>query len=380
MNDILMPMIEVAELIEQTGGDTLRMCYQCGTCTASCPHGELTSYRVRDVIRKAQLGLEGYEGDDLWRCSTCGLCVDRCPREVEITEVFGATREIMHEMGTVPGSIRGMLSSVRGGGNPWGGEAAERHAWAGERTLPAWSEGLEILLFQCCTTGYDPRAGKVGLAMLRLLDAAGVQWGLLPGEQCCGESVRKVGDRALFESLRDANREAIVASGATRVVTTSPHTLDTFRRDYDLPASIEVVHLVTFLRELIDAGRLVPSVPVERIVTYHDPCYLGRWQGVYDDPRAVLRAIPGLELVEMASAREDSLCCGGGGGGMWIERPPQERLAVVRWREADDVGASTVATACPYCTLMLEDGRTALGRDEGFAVLDVVELLAASLA
>ena len=137
---------------------------------------------------------------------------------------------------------------------------------------------------------------------------------------------------------------------------------------------------MTFLRELIDSGRLVPSVPVERVVTYHDPCYLGRWQGVYDDPRAVLRSIPGLELVEMASAREDSLCCGGGGGGMWIERPPQERLAVVRWREADDVGASTVATACPYCTLMLEDGRTALGRDEGFAVLDVVELLAASLA
>jgi Fe-S oxidoreductase len=376
MSEMVTPMLEATELVEEAGGDTVRTCYQCGTCTATCPHGRMSDYRVRDLLRLVQLGLEGYEGEQLWRCTTCNLCVDRCPRNVEIVEVITATRRLMSEAGSVPGELAAAMGSIASVGNPWSGEPDERFTWSKAIPLPQYEPSMDVLLFFCCTVSYDPRSQVVGEATLRLLKKAGVSFGVEREQQCCGESARKSGREDLFETLRDKNSSALVRSGAKRIVTTSPHCHHTLRKEYpSLEGGPEVVHIVTLLRELIDAGRLKPSKPIHKRITYHDPCYLGRHAGLYDDAREVLKAIPGVELVEMRSNREASLCCGGGGGGMWLDRKPEERLSVARWKQADEVDAQTIATACPYCTLMLEDGKTVMGRDDTHLVVDVIQLL-----
>lgn len=373
--EFVAPMLEATELVEEAGGDTLRTCYQCGTCTASCPHGRVSDYRVRSLIRLVQLGLEGYEGDILWRCSACNLCVERCPRQVEIVEVIAATRRVMSEMGSVPGTLSAAMGSIASAGNPWAGNAEERHTWAKAIPLPAFEPTMDVLLFQCCTVGYDPRSRNVGEALLRLLTKAGVRFGVMAQERCCGESARKAGRDDLFQSLRESNRRGLMESGAKRVITTSPHCHHTLTTEYGMDGGPEIVHATTFLRELVDAGKLVPTKPVNMRVTYHDPCYLGRRSGLYEDPRHLLRAIPGVELVEMRSHHAESMCCGGGGGGMWLDREIEERLSVARWKQADEVEAGTIATACPYCLLMLEDGKVALNRDESHFAYDVIELL-----
>ncbi len=374
--ETLTPMLEATALVEEAGGDTVRACYQCGTCTASCPHGRVSDFRVRNLLRLVQMGLEGYEGEQLWRCTTCNLCVERCPREVEIVEVITATRRLMAEAGSVPGTLAAAMGSIASVGNPWSGEPEQRHAWAKEIPLPAYEPSMDVLLFICCTVNYDPRSRQVGEATLRLLKRAGVTFGVMREEQCCGESARKAGREDLFQGLCENNTRGIVGSGAKRVVTTSPHCHHTLSKEYPgLAGGPEIVHVVTLLRQLIDAGRLVPRAPIRKKITYHDPCYLGRHAGLYDDARAVLAAIPGVELVEMRSNRENSMCCGGGGGGMWLDRKPEERLSVARWKQADEVGAQTIATACPYCELMLEDGKSAMGRDETHFVVDVIQLL-----
>ncbi len=369
-------MLDVVEMIEDAGGDTLRLCYSCGTCSASCPWNQVSDFRTRELIRLAQIGLEGYEGEMLWRCSTCGLCVARCPRGVEITDIFQSIRSLMHDMGTVPATVRNVLGSVISNHNPWAGDPEQRHAWAKDEPLPKYEPGMDVLLYQCCTLGYDPRGVKVARALRRLLDTAGVTYGVLEDERCCGESVCKMGRTDLFEELKEHNTASFNAAKPTRILTTSAHCHHTLTHDYDgLDDGIEVVHVTTFLRELIEQGKLRPTHEVDVRLTYHDPCYLGRHSGIFEDPRAVLEAIPGVELVEMKHHHENSMCCGGGGGGMWMERPVEERLSIKRWEEADKVEATTIATACPYCVLMLEDGKTALSRDDTHEVLDVVELL-----
>ena len=381
MSAAVAPLMELVEMIEEAGGETNRLCYQCSTCSGVCPWNRVTDFRVRELIRLVQLGLDGYEGDELWKCVTCGHCVEQCPRGVEIIDLIRTVRELMNDMGTVPGLIRSALGSTQSNGNPWSGDAEDRRKWAGEHPLPAFDAAEhEFLLFQCCTPAYDPRGGQVGTAMLKLFDAAGVKFGVIEEEKCCGEAVRKVGGRDLFEDLKEHNGSQLKASGAKRIVTTSPHCLDTFRKQYELDADVEVIHVLTLLKELIEAGRLVPTTPIEETVTYHDPCYLGRHNGIYEDPRDVLKAIPGLKLVEMSDNRELALCCGGGGGGLWSEVPVEERFAVLRWKQADRAEAKTVATACPYCLSMLEDGKTALGRENSHHAVDVIELLARSVA
>lgn len=380
MSAAVAPMMELVEMIEEAGEKTNRLCYQCATCSGVCPWNRVADFRVRDLVRRVQLGMEGYEGEALWRCVTCGHCVQQCPRGVEIIDLIRTVRELMNDMGTVPPLVRSAIGSTTSNGNPWSGDAAARRKWAAGRELEAASPDCEFLLFMCCTPCYDPRGGLVAQALMRIFDAAGVRFGVVEDEKCCGEAIRKVGARDLAAELRDGNAAQIRASGCRRVAVTSPHCLDTFRKQYDLGGDVEVVHVLTVVRELIEQGRLKLSVPVEGRVTYHDPCYLGRHNGIYEDPRAVLAAIPGLELVEMSDHHELSLCCGGGGGGLWSEVPVDERFGVLRWKQADRAEASTIATACPYCLSMLEDGKTALGRQDTHKAVDVIELVARAIA
>ncbi len=368
------PCFEVTEFIEATGGEQLHKCYQCGTCSALCPWGGLTGYSNRKLMMLSQLGGEGIE-NLIWECSTCGLCVERCPRGVASIEVVQAARRAFGEGGMLPPPLRTFVGSMKANGNPWSGERDERTAWAADLELPAY-EGQEYSWFPCCTLSYDPRNREVAKAQLKLLHAMGLDFGAYGNEiVCCAESLSKIGEDELVDSMRQTNRSQFVDKGARNILVSSPHCLDTFKKDYSL-ATIEPTHLVELLAEKLADGTLKPSKDLGDLkVTYHDPCYLGRHNGVYDAPREALKAL-GVELVEMPRNRNLSFCCGGGGGKMWVEVEKGQRPSDHRVLEAKSTGATVMATACPYCISMFEDATKTLGVEDDIQVLDVSELVA----
>jgi len=372
------PMLEVPALVAESGGDTLALCYQCGTCSGTCPWNLVRDFRVRRILSLAQLGLEGYEGEDLWLCATCKACVDNCPRGVEIIDVIRTLRSIVAETGAYPKTLRGVLGSVQSNGNPWSGDPSERAKWRADLGLAGFDGSQAWAYFPCCAQSYDPRNVKVARATAAVLHAAGLDVGVLDeGTKCCGDAVRKAGNEALFQRLVRANTPKL--DQARAVLVGSPHCLNTFQ--HELPTNgypREVAHVVQVLAERLASGELRLTREVPRRVIWHDPCYLGRHNDIYDAPRQVLQAVPGLELVEFDRNREEAMCCGGGGGRLWMETPVEERFAVLKLREAREKGAATVVTACPYCLSMFEDARTALDVDD-VDVADVTEIVAQAL-
>jgi Fe-S oxidoreductase len=374
------PALELTDVILEVGGAGMLSCMQCGTCTAVCPWPRVADFNPRYLLRQASLGLEGYEQEDLWRCVTCRTCVTRCPRGVDMIDVMRACRAVMLEAGTAPATYRGPLASLRSDGNPWGGDREKRGAWAEGLGLPAFAREHEYLWFTCCTEAYDPRNRKVARALGQVLQQAGVSFGILAGEEsCCGDQARKMGAEDVYGDLKAANTELFRRRGAERVIVSSPHCLGVLNGDYREQVPVHALHYAQVLAGLVRAGKLTFGREVAGRVTYHDPCYLGRHAGEYDAPRDVLKAIPGLELVEMRHNRERSLCCGGGGGGLFLEVPREERLAVLRVQEAHETGARIIATACPYCTSMLEDAVKVLDLEGQIEVKDVAEICALSL-
>jgi Fe-S oxidoreductase len=374
------PVTEIADVVAEYGGESLHACMQCGTCTSVCPWSLVASYSPRQILRQVSLGLEGAE-ESVWKCVTCNTCVSRCPRGIELIEVIGAVRALLLEQGTTPEGLGGPLSSLRSDGNPWNGKREERAAWARDLRVPAFTAEHDYCLFTCCTVAYDPRNKKVGRTLVRLLQESALSFGLLGEEEsCCGDQARKAGAGDVFLELAGANIRLFEERGVRRVLAISPHCLNALTRDYrDQGGAVVAEHYTEVLDRLISAGQLTPERAIRSRVTFHDPCYLGRHNAIYEPPRRVLRSIPGLELVEMPRSREDSLCCGGGGGGAWSEVPVEERFAVLRVREALETGADVIATACPYCTLMLEDAVNVLGAGDEIAIRDVAELLADSV-
>jgi Fe-S oxidoreductase len=235
------------------------------------------------------------------------------------------------------------------------------------------------LFWTCCTVCYDPRNVRLAKAAAEVLNQAGISWGLPQVEvNCCGESLKKVGDLDLFEKLKNNNLQYFNKKGITKIITVSPHCLTSFKKDYG--EDYEVVHLIELIAGLVKEGKLTPKKDFGGLkVTYHDPCYLGRHSGVYDAPREVLKSIPGLDFVEMERNREQSMCCGGGGGGLWMEKLKGERLSDLRIEEALATGASVLATACPYCITMFEDSVRTLNVDEKIKIKDVTEIFMESL-
>jgi len=376
----LTPFKVVIDGIKEAGGDGFRFCYQCGTCETVCPWNRVRQFPVRRIVNAARLGVVPFESEDLWLCSTCGNCVERCPRGVEIVDVMRAMRRILVPDGVVPTSIpnlRGFMTSIASVGNPWGQEPRDRANWAKDLGAKDFAEGAEVLYFPCCYPSYDPRLKKVAQATASLLNKAGVDFGILgPKELCCGESVRKAGNETLFKHLARENIKTFIDNGVKRILVSSPHCYHTFKNEYpEFKVNFEVVHVSQFLAELIAEGRLKPAKDYAKRVTYHDPCYLGRHNGIYDEPRAVLKAVPGLELEEMAESRENSLCCGMGGGRIWMETAKGERFSDLRLQQAIGMGAEVLATACPYCITQFEDSRLALKDGEAIQVMDITEIL-----
>ena len=374
------PDKEIIELIKEAGGQASRLCYQCGKCDVVCPWNRVRDFSIRKIVRQASLGLAEIEEDDFWRCTTCGTCPTHCPRGVPQIQVGVSIRRIASEYGVFPTCIR--AASTAGGslkvdGNPLGEDRHKRADWARGLGVETFEEGMDVLYFVGCYYSYDPRLKKAAAATARILEQAGVRFGILgTRESCCGESIRKTGGEEVFKTLARQNIKTFIDSGVKKILVASPHCYETFVNEYpEFMVNFEVVHISQFLLELINAGRLELSGEYGKRVTYHDPCYLGRHNNIYDEPRDVLRKVPGLELVEMADCRESSLCCGGGGGGIWMETKKEERFSNLRLRQAKDTGAEVLATSCPYCITNFEESRLTLEYEDVLEIKDITEII-----
>ena len=379
------PFAEIVDEIKEAGGEAFRFCYQCGKCDVVCPWNRVTDFSIRKIIRQAALGLPEIELDDIWRCTTCGACPDRCPRGVEQIEVGVAIRRIAAAYEVFPGSAETLPStgaSLVNHGNPLGEERDKRTDWAEGLNVKPFTEGMEILYFVGCYYCYDPRNQKVARATAEILQKAGVEFGTLgTKESCCGESIRKAGNEEAFKKLARDNIRAFIDAGVTRILVSSPHCYHTFKNEYsEFMMNLDVVHVSEYLLELIEAGRIELNGEVAKRFAYHDPCYLGRHNGVFDQPRAVLGKVPGAELVELPDHHMQSLCCGGGGGRIWMHTDKEERFGDLRIAQAKEVGADVLVTSCPYCVSNFEESRLALDDDDPLVVRDLVEVVRDSLA
>jgi len=371
------PFKDAIDAIKETGGEAFKFCYQCGLCDTVCPWNRVRDFSMRNIVRQAAFGLPEIEGEDIWLCTTCGKCPQACPRGVETIDVTVSLRRIASEAGISPAPIHTVKASLGAEGNPFGEGREKRADWAKGLSVKTFTEGMEILYFPGCYPSYDPRLRKVATATANILNRAGVDFGILgPKENCCGESIRKTGDEELFKRLARENIKTFIDNGVHKILVSSPHCYHTFKNEYpEFNANFEVVHISQYLFELINEGRLKLSKEYGRKITYHDPCYLGRHNGIYDEPREVLKMVPGLELVEMADSREDSLCCGGGGGRIWMDTPKGERFSDLRLEQAIDVEAEVLATACPYCITNFEDSRLSLKDSEILEIKDITEII-----
>jgi Fe-S oxidoreductase len=218
---------------------------------------------------------------------------------------------------------------------------------------------------------------KVAVATTNILNRAGIDFGILGTEEnCCGESIRKTGSEEVFKDLARENIKTFIENGVKKILVSSPHCYHTFKNEYpEFMVNFEVIHASQYLFELINEGRLELTKEYGKKVTYHDPCYLGRHNDIYDEPREILKKIPGLELIEMPDSRKDSLCCGGGGGRIWMDTPKDERFSDLRLKQANEVGAQELVTACPYCITNFEESRLNLEYDEVLEIKDITEIV-----
>jgi len=350
----------------------LGTCMDCDVCYVSCPyfvpenktfvgpeHMVDVSRFVFDPRINQNKALRVANELGVWDCITCKLCDVRCPKEINPMEWILSVRQRIIEtpqLKLTPPKIRDLNESLLRNGNPYGLPRRVRGDWAKDLEIKDLSKdsGAEYLYFAGCAQCYDPRDQIVAKAIVGILKVANIDFGILGNEEtCCGDAAKNTGEQGLYEELITRNTEMFRKSGVKRIVTTSPHCFNSFLNDYNL--EIEVLHYTQLLAELIEKGNIQFSGNVDKKITYHDPCYLGRYNGVYDEPRIVLSSIPGVKLIEMDKNREMSFCCGGGGGGNWIETETRPRLSEIRAKQAEKTGAEILAVACPFCRAMLED-------------------------
>ncbi len=388
-------------------------CTKCGRCQDECPAfaadmplsprdvvlktGEQMSRNLYSRLVPSAATLDKQTGrpvvrpftfevlapDEIWACTTCRACMQACPVLIEHIDMIVDVRRGYVAAGKVPDSARIALRKMGDTGNPWGLPQDDRFRWADGLTVPLAAEkrSFEYLLWAGCAGAYDPRNQKVTRALVSLLDRAGVDYATLgPEETCCGESVRRLGEEGLFQlGMVEAVKEAFASYSVRKVITACPHCFNTFRTEYpQFGLRVEAIHHSVLLRELVAQGKLVPSRPVERLVAYHDSCYLGRHNDLYDAPREVLRAVPGIVLQEPDRTREKAFCCGAGGGGMWLEIPGK-RINYIRFDELMRTGADSTASSCPYCLTMFDDAAKFHDLEGRVHVKDIAEFLMESL-
>ena len=378
--ETIAPFIEVIDEIKEAGGDIFKLCFQCGLCDSVCPWNKVRPFSMRKLIREAAFGLTEIEGEDIWRCTTCGACPAQCPRGVKQIDVSIALRRVATEYEVFPASVksaRTARASLISEGNPLQGDRKKRADWAKDLSVKTYKEGMEALYFVGCYLSYDLRMKKVATATAIILKKAGVEFGILGDkENCCGESIRKTGSEDVFKRLARENIKTFIDNGVKKVIVSSPHCYHTFKNEYpEFMVNFEVVYMSQYLLELINEGRLELTGEYPKKVTYHDPCYLGRHNGIYDEPRELLKKVSELEFLEMESHGKNSLCCGGGGGRIWMDTPQEERFSDIRLKQAREVGAQVLATSCPYCITNFEESRLNLEYEDILEVKDITEII-----
>lgn len=375
--DTILLQDETWERVDKATGGAAAPCFQCGICTAICPLGLVKgeTISIRKMVRQAQLGLPGW-ADGLWECTTCLWCESRCPHEVDITRAILGLRQLAWKEREVPEGLPTLLWDIYFDGNTWGRPPSERPLWMKDITIKEFSPDDEILLYVGDDAAYDRRIQKVARALVSVLEAAEVTFGTLgEREPSCGDAVRSVGHNEYAAEIIDTNSRLFQEVGAKTVVTVSPHSYDMFANRYpNLSGDFRPLHYSQYLLELIEAERLKFENELPMKVTYHDPCYLSRRNGICEEPRQVLQSIPGLELLEMERSREDTLCCGGGGGRMWMETAAGERFSDLRIPEAAETGAEVVVTCCPHCLSCLEDSLNVIGKSK-LRVMELAEVI-----
>ena len=380
-------------------------CADCGRCSDQCPANAVgrplsprfLTIKARDYAFQhyPMFGHAGngmplispsgiYSEDEIWSCTTCGACEEECPLLIQYIDKIVDLRRGMIDDGNVPQSLQKPLKALESRGNPYGKMEKKRAEWAKAKDFSPTctvktadaKNNADTLYFVDSITSYDDRMQSIGRATARILDAAGVNFGILgAAEKDSGHEARRFGEELLFMALRDHNVEAIKASGVQRIVTADPHAFNALKHDYkDVPP---VEHISQLICREVKSGKLKLN-PVENaddVYAYHDPCYLGRHNQVYDDPRAVLDAIPGLNRVEMGRCRDRSFCCGGGGLMLFYEPKEDQRMGVKRVQMAADAGANVIVTACPFCMVNIEDAIKVAGMEGKMTAIDLAELV-----
>ena len=382
-------------------------CAVCGRCTDSCPAnitGKILSpMHIVENLKEHMIKI-GHQGDRnpdhiepepiidhaiaeqaIWDCVSCGACMEECPVVVEhVPTIIDLRRNLVLEQSKIPETGKSALLSMEQRGHPWRGTQFSRTDWADGLNIPTMAEkpDAEVLFWVGCTAALEQRSQGIARSMAKVLKAAKVDFAILGEEETCtGDPARRMGNEYLYQVLAQQNIETLNSYNVKKVVTICPHCFNTMRNEYpQFGGNYEVLHYSQFVDELIQQGRVKPVKMMDITVAYHDSCYLGRHNGVYDEPRNVARAIPGLKLVEMEPrCRQRGFCCGAGGGHMWIEESQGERINHVRTDHFLETNADTVAVSCPFCLQMMTEGIQAKGVDGEKQTRDVLEILADSL-
>ncbi|MBW2309869.1 MAG: (Fe-S)-binding protein [Deltaproteobacteria bacterium] len=388
---------EMEESVTKFITDALNPCVKCHMCNVVCP---ICENRITQgpfgISRSIYYGLKWGEYNEEFRnlvysCTTCGKCDIFCKsasKAVPLVEVIETAREYLlvdKMQGPMPEQVA-VLKNMHIRGNPWGNLPHERTKWTEGLDIPFVSKEhkVDMLYFVGCACSYDAQGQKIAKNLSKILKRSGVSFGILENEICSGHEAKRMGETGLFAYLSESNMAMFKEAGVEHIVTGDPHSFYSFSREYPQQwNSVKVYHYTQFLSKLIGEGKLKLSTKIEKTVTYHDPCYLGRHSEVFEEPRNLIRSIPGVTLVEMEHVRADSDCCGIGGGRMWMEPHKSllssQAIADRRVRQALDTGAEILLTACPFCNITLNDSVKSLDKEDIITVMDISELVLMSL-
>ncbi len=381
-------------------------CTECGRCQENCP-----AYHSGKLLNPALLihDLKEYlvdSGPDLlagkppgngkqligdvvkqeviWACTTCLGCVEHCPVFIEHVDTLqDMRRHLVMDQANISDEVQTTLDNMENTGNPWGMPTQKRMSWCEGLDVPLMKEKKEVdyLYWVGCAAALDTKNQNVAKSLVKILKQAGVDFAILGTEESCtGDSARRLGQEYLFQMMAENNIETLKQYKFNKILTTCPHCFNTLGNEYrDFGGQFEVVHHSEFIPELIEAGKITPKQNIDKRVTYHDACYLGRHNGIYDAPRNVVKSVTNGSLIEMERSREKGLCCGAGGGIMWMDEEPDKRVNMVRFGDVEKINVEMAATACPFCNIMLDDARKMKGKEEQVAVKDIAELIAEAL-